>query len=187
MAHPSRAADAHALRLELNAQGVTDVPTAMDGGCGIIVNCQTAWLMHDATSDFHFVLQDDAILCRNFVQRVNDLINGPLKSHAYSLYMGRRQQFLREHRSAARAGFWKRSLRWGVAAGLQTSLIPEMLDFYDKQVGNKDDNRIKKYLLDKGYRVLYPVPSLVDHRVGPSLVGDPGLGRKAYWFIDNER
>jgi hypothetical protein len=50
----------------------------------------------------------------------------------------------------------------------------------------QDDVRISNFLMRRKIPVYYPLPSLVDHRTGKSLVGDPGENRVAYKFIDNQ-
>ena len=75
---------------------------------------------------------------------------------------------------------------WGVAICLPTSIIPDMLEQCNNVLNAAhDDTLIGKYLVSKGIKVLFPIPSLVDHRYDiKSLVGDPGKFRRAAYFID---
>lgn len=180
MAHPNRMDNANKLREQLE-----NCPMSIDQGCGIIANCRNAWTLRNVMSDFHFVIQDDAILCREFIPRVNQLVRSLHHRQAFSLYMGRRPEMAEEQRKAASRGWWNNSLRWGVAVGLKSSLIPKMLKAYDTHTIQKDDARIKRFLISQRIDVYYPLPSLVEHMSGPSLVGDPGENRRAYFFLDN--
>jgi hypothetical protein len=79
----------------------------------------------------------------------------------------------------------KNMLHWGLAVCLPTDLIEEMIKFGDTMNIPQDDARISYFLQRKKMSVYYPMPCLVDHRVGKSLVNDPGRNRTAYKFIDD--
>lgn len=161
---------------------------SVDQGCGIAANCANAWSLRNPCADFHFVIQDDAILCNNFRERVSELIHRLHQRQAFSLYMGVRANLSAEHEAAAKRGWWSSSLRWGVAVGLKSALIPRMLRAFHSYANvPQDDARIKRFLNSQNIHVYYPLPSLVDHRPGQSLVGDPGTGRHAYFFADHAR
>jgi hypothetical protein len=60
-----------------------------------------------------------------------------------------------------------------------------MIAYGDKKKIKQDDTRISYFLQSKKIPIYYPLPSLIDHRHGESLVKDPGKFRSAYKFIDN--
>ena len=59
-----------------------------------------------------------------------------------------------------------KALYGGLAVCLPVSLIPSMLDFYDKDYVMMDDHRINRFLMSQKINIYCPIPSLVDHRVG---------------------
>lgn len=157
-------------------------------------NCQRAWALYDKTSDFHVVIQDDAIICRDFKARAEAVIEQAkalLKTEdfAVNFYYGKRLSAIKQAEEAKRKGYWINSApKWGVAICLPTKHIESMLE-YTKDGGNpawgtKDDVRVGSYIISQKMPVYFPFPSLIDHRSGKSLVGDPGENRHCYQFID---
>jgi hypothetical protein len=69
---------------------------------------------------------------------------------------------------------------WGVALAVRTAEVPAMLTYCDG-VSFAYDTRIAHYFRRiRGQATLYPWPSLVDHRDGPSLSGHGDRGRRAH-------
>jgi hypothetical protein len=172
------------------------VPFAIDEkNEGAWENCKCAWRLHDPDAEWHTVIQDDAIICDNFLQKAEEVIlkaKEILKTEDYiiSFYYGFRQSARREAEDALKAGYWVNAYpKWGVAICMRTKLIEEMIGFCDvfpiSAMGTADDARIAKFIRSKGMPVYFPMPSIIDHRHGKSLVGDPGEWRNAYKFIDN--
>lgn len=164
MAHPSRKEWAEELSHQLECEIYWDTNNT------IWDTCKGAWSLSDKDSDYHFVIQDDAILCRNFKQRVQDFVEKSVKEHgetAFQLYFGR-GRFLKKRAdivSAIELGYYKqRKCAWGVAIGLPTRLIPEMTRYGDGHYAWQDDTKIKYYLLQKDIHTVFPIPCLVDHR-----------------------
>ena len=189
MAHPSRREHFGYLAEKL------DIPLekfAVDNGVGLWANCRNAWLLADEKALYHVVVQDDAIVCKDFRERAAEVINDAIRRAgtseiAISFYYGRRGNWAKRQADAlARGGVFQQSLNWGVAICLPVHLISEMLAAGDAMhFTPQDDARIGHFLRTRGIRIYYPVPSLIDHRSGPSLVGDPGSERHAYKFIDS--
>jgi hypothetical protein len=193
-AHPSRAE-----YIEHVAERLPGVPLALDIGAGQWETARRAWAAYDPGATVHVVLQDDAVLCADFERRVaEEALRGA--DDAVSLYLGRevppmaraaRQQLLR-----GTAEVSSPTLYWGVALALPTRWIPNMLAWTARRKvpehwkGRRSDTRIGKYVEHIGRRFRYPLPSLVDHRVGPSLfpVGsETPAERVAFWWADNPR
>lgn len=158
---------------------------------GLWANCRRAWMMHDPEAVYHVVIQDDAIVCDNFKERAFDAIYSAIRKAetsrvALSLYYGRRGNRLREAQLALERGYiMRQALNWGVAIVLPVDEIDRMIRVCDGLATTKqDDARIGHYLHTEKIPVYYPMPSLIDHRSGKSLVGDPGENRHAYKFID---
>jgi hypothetical protein len=180
MSHPSRAEFFPYLKEKLG-----DVPFSVDDGCGLIENCRRAWEMRDRTATHHVVVQDDALISDDFISRAEAFISKH-DGMAFSFYFGYRGNMIAEAKQGLKDGFSVRNRpHWGLAICLPMELIPPMLEYYDRQDLPQDDRRIGDFLVSKGVKVAFPMPSLVDHRCGVSLVGDAGRDRRAFYFADD--
>lgn len=192
MAHPSRSAFFQGLKDKLG-----DVPFAIDDGRGLLENCKQAWRLYDMNSDFHVVIQDDAIVCNNFKERAEKFIleretdrvanNRPVNGYNFflmAIYPPEKMRFY-EKQGYLYEGF----NRGGVAICLPTNQIESMLKYYDTLENLHDDVRISRWIIKNKFRMCFPVPSLVDHDDhNPSLAGShPKILRKAYSFIDDKK
>lgn len=149
---------------------------------------------YDPACSHHLVVQDDAIVCR-------DLVAGLEKALAYvpepdrtplCLYIGRGKPFQYSMAQATTVAerdraSWVRmtQIHWGVGIVMPTGLIDEMADWCDTrdEIANYD-RRMSRWVGHKGLAVYYTWPSLVDHRISPSLVeGRQAKGRHAHRFI----
>lgn len=183
MAHPKRKRHFPYLREKLG-----DVPFSIDGGWGIWENCKRAWALHDPSADYHLVVQDDAIICRNFFEEAEKvMLSKP--GYAYSFYFGNRKRLADLSAKALKEGgcemYW---ISWGVAICLPTTIIRDLPKFCDRlplRYRKHDDTMIAKYVNHLRIPVWYPVPSLIDHRADEKslMSSDPGGGRKAYRFL----
>lgn len=181
MMHPTRAKYKKYLLKRLG-----DVPVVLDRGAGVWDTARRAWLKFDKTKDFHLVIQDDAIICNKFLERLEPILKD--KNMAYNLYYGNRGGKTREiAKKGLEQGYviseW---LCWAVGIILPTHFIKEMIEYCDKVKMQNDDTKIAKFLTSKKIKTYYPMPSLLDHRATMSLVEKRHAGkRKAYCFIDN--
>lgn len=137
------------------------------------------------------MLEDDAVVCADLLAGLEAaLAHVPDDVGLVSPYLGQVRPhtavFLGLVNEAERVGAsWIReeSAWWGVALAARTEMVPAMLDHcdgltfaYDTRLGHWV-RRVARL------GVLYPWPSLVDHRAGPSLVGHGGSGaRRAHRF-----
>lgn len=155
-----------------------------------------AWQAHDPDADWHLVIEDDAVVCRDLLAGVTIALERlPLNSVA-SLYLGNRTS----SREIGRAADWAdrekapwvqaRTLVWGVAIAAPVASIPGMLTWcngltrYDSRVY---DTRIARYYAEiLQWPAYYTWPSLVDHRQVPSLLRGGGEGRRAIGFIGED-
>jgi len=185
MMHPSRAQYRDYLLEKLADFG--EVKIAMDCGKGILDTCRRAWEMYDASADYHLVIQDDAIIGKNFKENaIKEITAHP--GCAFSFYFGNRKRFLKTAKKAdANGGIEMHWVSWGVAICLPTRIIPGLIDFFGTIKGrliNHDDTAIANYLQKIKMPVWYPMPALVDHRQEKSLVeSNPDGGRQAYKFL----
>ncbi len=190
MAHPSRSEFFPYLSKMLG-----DVPFSIDHlSQGEWENCKKAWRMHASDADWHVVIQDDAIVCENFIDRAIEVITKAREvigsdNYICNFYYGYRRSAAKQAADALAKGYWINSApKWGVAICLPVRLIEEMIKFGDEVKNDdwktKDDARIGAFISTKKIPVYFPMPSIIDHRHGKSLVGDPGEKRSAYKFID---
>ena len=198
MAHVSRERFFPELRERLG-----DVPFSIDhdltpprqrelGAPGLWHNCRAAWQMHDPEALYHVVIQDDAIVCRDFRARAEEAIYNGIRKYgsdlAFSFYFGNRHSERQKAAAALERGYiTKTRSPWGVAICLPRDRIAPMIAYCDKENIPQDDVRIGRYMQRANLRCYFPLPSLVDHRPASdtlSLVGDPGDNRRALYFID---
>jgi hypothetical protein len=190
MAHPERTLQVIELRERLDR----DVPVSwdMDGpasgnGDRVWRNARTAWQMHDRTADWHILIQDDALVCRDFLAGMERALQHVPQDAVVSAYLGQGQHHSRrwgrmtEAADAAGAS-WIRADRvaWGVCLAVPVALIPEMVTYCDQKWGMPDDMRVSAWASRRKAEVWYPWPSLVDHRTDPSLTKHKATERIAW-------
>jgi hypothetical protein len=190
MATRKREAWAKELSSKLN-----DCPIAFDphdrfNVSNIWENCKRAWSMQDKSKKWSLVIQDDAILCKNFVERATEHLNRAEESNsAIQFYLGNSYHLEQQFKANKKKGFLiKEALFWGVAIAMKTELIPKMIAFGNARAEWQDDTKIKYFLLKNKITTYYPIPGLIDHRRredNPSTVGSEGRDRFSNFFIDN--
>ena len=152
-----------------------------------------AWEAIDQTAEWGCVIQDDALVCRDFIRGMETALEYVNDDVVVSPYTGTRRPMAHRVEAAVRnarhhnASWIKMpSLNWGVAIVLPTRIIDDMLVWCDKQKYPNYDRRIGRYAIDVlNMPTMCTWPSLVDHREVPSLVGH-GAGRTAHYFIGED-
>lgn len=192
MAHPDRAPMVAELVQSLGC-GWEDVPTSWDQqgspsgrGDRIWANARAAWLMHDPAADWHVMLQDDAVVCSDFLPGLARALEHVPERALVSPYLGTGPNVPRRWgRMAADAdrlgASWVRSylLMWGVAVAAPVAMIPEMVAWCDRKAGMPDDMRVGRWFQRQHADTWYTWPSLADHRRSPSLTGHRHVERVA--------
>lgn len=153
-------------------------------------NCQRAWKLIDKTKKWGLVIQDDAILCKDFLEKVEKhLEKADELNCAIQFYVGNTAQYQEQFEQDLHKGYTTRQdLAWGVAIALKTEWIDEMIAFGNSYGGWQDDIKIKHFLLKKQIPTYFPLPGLIDHRQeeeNPSLVRSKDGNRFSNFFIDN--
>lgn len=145
---------------------------------------------YDPEASHHLIVQDDAVLCRDFragVERLIDLTG----EHPVGLYMGNvgpQAATLRAMIDTLTPRFVEgQGPHWGVAILLPTAHVPALADWYERQNIPNYDRRISRWYDQEKIRCWYSAPSLVQHRAdNPSLVQGRNGGRQAAWFIGED-
>lgn len=159
------------LKKELgNVPFLIDKPRGHKKNIGIWENCKRSWRANKGKK-YHCVIQDDAILTKDFKNKVSEFISKIDKEKgefAYQLfYMGK-------HEIPECNYIVKHEMMFGVAIVLPTRLIEEMIKFGDKLPIKEDDVKISLFLKKIGIKTIYPIPCFVDHRTqdeAPTLTG----------------
>lgn len=153
-----------------------------------------AWLLAAAAdADWCLVLQDDALVCDDFVAgAMTALWNVPQPDAVVSFYLGSGrphihhcQRVVRMARKAHVSWASMQFLYWGVAVALPTTAVQSMIDWGNdpRRAKMPYDGRIARWARDTmQWPCWYTVPSLVDHRDEGSLVGHDVPGRRALDF-----
>tara|TARA_R110000787_G_scaffold114837_1_gene224665 strand:- start:2446 stop:3129 length:684 start_codon:yes stop_codon:yes gene_type:complete len=149
---------------------------------------EQAWRTVKGGATHHLVLQDDAIVCRDFIRSCEAALDA-VPSAPVAFYANRK--VIEEARAAGSSWAITKFMTWGVATCLPVWLIPKFLDWQKKNIVpdlRSDDFRLNSFFEEYYYPVHCPAPSLVDHRDGPSVAGNhPPMRRVARWFVGTDR
>ena len=179
MAHPDRSFNAERLMRALHNQGFYTVSLCYDNGEGEWGNGVRSLKAH-TDSDYHCVIQDDAILSEYFYDNVVKAINNLPTKGLISFYTGtvrpkaeKVQAALFNAKSISASWLEGPTLYWGVGLCIHTDDIDLMLK-YVKNIELPYDRRIGQYYQVRHIPVYYTIPSLVDHdyRLGSLMQND---------------
>ncbi len=141
--------------------------------------------LHD-NSDWHVVIQDDAIIGDNFYTNLASAIQFLPNKSLLSLYLGKTRPYPNRVNSAFNKAMASNSsfisaktLLWGVCIAIPTIDIEPMLTHVRRYSNLQYDNRIGAYYRDKRRPVYYTTKSIVDHDDSmPSLTGHKVEGKR---------
>lgn len=149
-----------------------------------------SWASYASDADWHIVLQDDAVPCANFLAGLELGLNVLGPEGFVSAFVGKGKPEHHHVRKAIRHAVSKdhawmplRSLAWGVGIAAPVHTIPDMLEWcYDDERADVNyDKRIGLFYRDVlGWCTWHPIPSLLDHRDIPSLIGHESTERAAF-------
>ena len=149
---------------------------------------------HNGKSEWHMVVQDDALLPPDFYEGVKKMLRSAPPEHPVGLYYGRvRPRAIDTENLTAKAKKEKASFIvhngpwWGVGIVIPTAHTKDIVNWGDKnpQIPNYD-RRISRWYGQMDIPCYYTVPSLIEHRTenNPSLVpGRTGQNRRAWEFL----
>jgi len=185
MAHPKRKEWAEELAAKL------DAPIVYDQKNNVWDTCRRAWLSQlESGAEYVLVLQDDTIIGDNFRERAAELIERHEKAgdFIYSFYAGemlatRIDAAIRKGNDHIIAG----AIFNEVALCMKREHITRMVKWSDER-NAQTDQEIGRWARLARLTILYPIPSIVDHRTGESLYRKhynkplPDKERKAYIY-----
>jgi hypothetical protein len=147
---------------------------------------RTVWSLADPDADYHVLIQDDALVCADYLAGLERALAYVPEGAIVSPYLGTgRMAPPRWDHLTARAdaigASWVRAERvlWGVSLVVPTRDVPEMIEWCDRRYGVPDDMRVGAWAKRANREVWYPWPSLVDHRTIPSLTKHKAADRVA--------
>lgn len=191
MGHPDRGQEVANLLTDLDA---LETPISLDQEGApsgdhdrVWRNARAAWLLHDPAADWHVLLQDDAVVCPDFLAGLAAALDVVPQTNAIvSPYLGqgrnvspRWSRLGKQADAAGAAWVVAQKLMWGVCIAIPTAYIGEMIAFADRRPGVPDDMRVAGWVTRTCREVWYPWPSLVDHREVPSLTKHAAHERRA--------
>jgi hypothetical protein len=200
MAHPMRQMFIPDL---LAALGDPDIPVVWDRWADRWDTGRRAMLAYDPACTHHVVIQDDVVPCRDLLEGLVKALERIPSNAPLCGYVGRYKPpppfLLDAIETASREAasyLTMHTLNWGPLIAVPTDAIPAMIAHGDElpTISNYDRRLSRYWELDRGVRVWYTWPSLVDHRESPSVVpgrpmarpGHPG-GRVADHFLGRDR
>jgi hypothetical protein len=171
MAHPRRKHWAESLSLQTGWQITWDQHNV------VWETARRAWGAADPNATHHVVIQDDAILCEDFVATCTAMSELDAKQPYcltvidYRLH-GSKSDYMQA--VAQGAPFWF-SFAAVSAVGLMLPVadLPDIVKFGDGYRIPHDDLKVKEFYRRQGRRIAFPIPNIVQHRnvdESPSLV-----------------
>ena len=170
MAHPKRAHLIPALKAQLG-----DVPVVFDEIGNIWDTCRRSWLAHDFKKKYGIVIQDDAVICKDFYKRAAAVLRAQEKAYITAFYCGGMGKMsVRNALKNKKDHFIAGTIFNEVALCLPTDRIKDMVQTCDDWEAT-NDHFIQRWGLLRRIKVWYPVPSLIDH-----LPDEPSLYREMH-------
>lgn len=179
MAHPDRAPQVCQLMTNLDrpvAIAWDDEGPPSGNADRVWRTARRGWQLADPEADWHVLLQDDAVPCRDFLAGLERALAYVPPDAVVSPYLGTGRNVPIRWEALARAAEtksapWVRStkLMWGVCIALPVARIPEMIAYANQRARVPDDMRVAGWAERTRREVWYTWPSLVDHLTIPSL------------------
>ena len=184
MAVPSRSDEVNRIVKKLGVR----VPVFYDTDKkGPWFNAQRAWGSVRSGASHHLVLQDDIVLCGNFMNTVEHLCS-LRPNDILNLFSMRKDSF----EAQAAGTSWIRTDYgvWGQAIVMPVPFIPKMLRWSRTNLKEEfpyDDSRITMWMESIKRSAYVPSPNIVDHIDGESTLGHKTpLPRKSRYFIGED-
>lgn len=157
MAHPSRKNFIPYL-----LKNVPNAKVFYDLGFGLKQNAINCWKSYDKTAKYHLVIQDDAILCEDFTNKIIPYLEQ--NKEVISFFMSKRVKS--EELKETEYFFEREWLTGAVCLAVRTDHIEKIIKSLKQSKIQNDDTIIGKYCKNHKLKVYYSKPNLVDHRTG---------------------
>lgn len=168
MAHPKRVLEAERLHKLIKTMPFSYVSLIFDSQNDEWKNGETC-LYQSFGSDWHIVIQDDAIISPLFYENVVKAIENIPSESLISFYTGRVRPYSFQvnravHKADERGASWLSAgtLFWGVCIAIPTKHIEGVLRFAQNR-REAYDSRIGRYFMQNKLPVYYAYPSIADH------------------------
>ena len=167
MAHPKRGRQAGILYNKLKSMPFTQTTLVMDTTNTEWLTGKAALQAHRKPSDWHVVIQDDALLTPNFYENIVGLVESLDVKTIVSLYTGTarplKDRVIDAVTKAADGDLLQsHQLYWGVGFIIPTDHIEPMLEFVEN-IELQYDNKVGEFYCQNQLPVYYSMPSLIDH------------------------
>lgn len=184
MADPRRRRRALALAEEMEGAPIAWAapPWATKDDWGPVWRTRRAALLMHTDAPFHCVVQDDVVLARDFLYRVDRMVEAG--DFLYMLFFRKKRNWPEANKAAdvRRDFIFANGPLLGPGLVFPTHWIADLIEFCDELDPRwGDDDRMRRWLRARGLSTYIPIPSLVDHAPNGSLIGN-GNNRQAWRF-----
>lgn len=185
MAHPKRKQYVPYLLSKLGP----DAKVVFDEKNNLWDTCRRSWLATDRDSDYTLIIQDDALVCNNFIEKAKEFLK---EDFVYSFYAG---DLLANRIEKAKAEnkqlVFSDMIVNEIALCMKTKHVENMVKYCDER-NAQNDHLISTWAFINRKRIAYTVPSLIDHRDEKSIYREnykinlTKKQRKAYFYVDRK-
>lgn len=189
MAHPKRVIEAARLYEKLCKMPFTNVALVFDANNNEWETGERSLRSHDY-SDWHIIIQDDAMISDHFYDNALTAINNVPSESLVSFYTGKVRPYAQKisqavEKADAAGANWLRAttLYWGICIAIPTNQIPAIIE-HCRLNKREYDRRIGSYYMLHKLPVYYTHPSIVDHDytigslLGNDRVKEPRVAHK---------
>lgn len=186
MAHPSRAEMAEELSASLGGAKI------IWDEIGSVGDTRRRCLLDhiEQNKDFALTVQDDCIVCENFLDRAIEFMISVGKYAVYNFFAAGYSHDLELFLRGVEQGYFeKKRLHNEVAFAMPTKEIKSLIKYCDISDRNRDDDfNLQKYFIHNGIMVYFCVPSIVQHKDEIPSIYYKGMrpNRGAWWYVDDE-
>lgn len=189
MGHPDRAEEVAELRalLDRTVEVFWDLGGPPSGsGDRVWGTARGAWSLFDPAAEYHVLIQDDALVCADYLAGLEKALEHVTDGAVVSPYLGtgrmapaRWGEMCRQADDRGASFVRSSQVLWGVSLAVPVADIPAMIDWCDTRARVPDDMRVAGWAKSADREVWYLWPSLVDHRPVPSLTKHRAADRVA--------
>jgi hypothetical protein len=163
-----------------------DVKVAIDYvSSGAWQTARRAWMLFDDDSTHHILLQDDVMVCKNFMLATHKICKA-YNNHCITFHSHRK---IADEALEKGLNYAKFHYVTGQALCMPVEKIKQFVAWSDKFVDDKlryDDSRLSMFNTIHQYEQVITVPNLVQHFYGGSILGTPTNNKQARTYPGDE-